>query len=101
MTEICDKCGLPKELCVCETIAKEKEKIRVFTERKRYGKTITIIRGLSRDMDSKKILKELKTTLACGGTLKDGEIELQGDHREKAVSILVRLGFSQDQIESG
>ena len=101
MTEICDKCGLPKELCVCETIAKEKEKIRVFTERKRYGKTITVIRGLSRDVDSKKILKELKTRLACGGTLKDREIELQGDHREKAVGILVRLGFSEDQIESG
>ena len=100
MTEICDKCGLPKELCVCETIAKEKEKIRVFTERKRYGKIITVIHGLSKDVDAKKILKELKTRLACGGTLKGNEIELQGEHREKAVGILVKLGFSEDQIES-
>ena len=100
MTEICDKCGLPKELCVCETIAKEKEKIRVFTERKRYGKIITVIHGLSKDVDAKKIFKELKTRLACGGTLKGNEIELQGEHREKAVGILVKLGFSEDQIES-
>jgi len=47
----------------------------------------------------KKILKELKTRLACGGTIKDGIIELQGNHKEKAKSILVRLGFSEEQIE--
>ncbi len=100
MTDICDKCGLPKELCVCETIAKEKEKIRVFTEKKRYGKSITVIQGLSRDVDAKKILKELKTRLACGGTLKGREIELQGDHKSKAADILAKLGFSKDQIET-
>lgn len=99
MSDICDKCGLPKELCVCENIAKEKEKIRIFIEKKRYGKAVTIIDGLSKDMDIKRILKEMKTKLACGGTLKDNTIELQGAHKEKAKQVLKKQGFTEDQIE--
>lgn len=96
---VCPKCGLQQELCVCETLAKEKEKIKVAGVKRRYGKFITVIEGLSKDVDPKKILKELKTRLACGGTLKDGVIELQGNHTEKIKPILVKLGFQEDQIE--
>jgi len=99
MSDTCDKCGLPKELCVCESIAKEKEKIRIFVEKKRYGKAVTIIDGLSKDMDKKRLLKEMKTKLACGGTLKDSIIELQGNHKIKAKEVLKKQGFSDDQIE--
>jgi translation initiation factor 1 len=101
MSEVCPNCGLPKELCVCETIAKESEKIRVFEVKKRYGKISTIVQGMSKDVDTKNVLKELKTRLACGGTMKDGVIELQGKHRDKVKAILVRLGFKEDQIETG
>jgi translation initiation factor 1 len=101
MSEVCPNCGLPKELCVCETIAKESEKIRIFEVKKRYGKISTLVQGMSRDVDTKNVLKELKTRLACGGTLKDGVIELQGRHREKVKAILVKLGFKEDQIETG
>ncbi|RLJ06310.1 MAG: stress response translation initiation inhibitor YciH [Candidatus Aenigmatarchaeota archaeon] len=99
MSKICDKCGLPKELCICETIAKEKEKIRVFNEKKRYGKTVTIIEGLSKDIDAKKILKQMKQKLACGGTIKNNNIELQGEHKTRIKNILISLGFQEDQIE--
>lgn len=99
MNEICPKCGLSKELCVCETIAKEKEKIRVSEVKRRYGKTITTVNGISRDVNIKNVLKELKTKLACGGTLKDATIELQGNHKDKVRNILVKLGFPEDQIE--
>jgi translation initiation factor 1 len=99
MDEICEKCGLPKELCACETIAKEKEKIRVSTIRRRYGKFTTLVEGIGKDADNKKILKELKQRLACGGTLKDDIIELQGDHKGKVLEALKKLGFSEDQIE--
>lgn len=99
MNGVCPKCGLQKELCVCETLAKEKEKIRVSGIKRRYGKYITVIEGLSKDVDPKKILKELKTKLACGGTLKEGVIELQGNHKEKVKPILAKLGFQEDQIE--
>ncbi|MEE9405999.1 MAG: translation initiation factor [Candidatus Aenigmarchaeota archaeon] len=99
MNDICAKCGLPKELCICETLAKEKEVIKVLNVRRRYGKMTTIIQGLSKDVDAKNILKELKTKLACGGTLKDNVVELQGDHKSKVKAILVKLGFPEDQIE--
>ncbi len=99
MTEICPNCGLPKDICACETIAKEEVKIKVSSTKKRFGKRVTIIEGMSRDVDYKGILKELKTRLACGGTMKNGVIELQGDHRRKIKEILVKLGFPGDQIE--
>lgn len=99
MSDVCQTCGLPKTLCICETIAKEGEKITVSVSKKRYGKTITLISGLTKDVDSRKMLKELKTRLACGGTIKDNIIELQGAHKAKAVDVLIRLGFSKEQIE--
>ncbi len=99
MDKICDKCGLPKELCACETIAKEKEKIRVYMNRRRYGKMITIVEGIGKDADNKKVLKELKNRLACGGTLKGNIIELQGDHKSRVKGALIKLGFSEDQID--
>ena len=99
MDKICEKCGLPKELCACETIAKEKEKIRVYNDRRRYGKNITLVEGIGKDADNKNVLKELKNRLACGGTMKDGIIELQGDHKKRVKEVLIKLGFSEDQIE--
>jgi len=101
MSEVCPNCGLPKELCVCETIAKESEKIRISGVKKRYRKFTTVVEGISKDVDVKNVLKELKTRLACGGTLKDGIIELQGNHKEKVLDILVKLGFKKEQIELG
>jgi len=101
MSEICDKCGLPKDICVCETIAREEQKIKVFTTSRRYGKTITVVAGLGKDVNTREILKELKTKLACGGTLKDGEIELQGRHKDKVVQVLLKSGFRREQIELG
>ena len=100
MSEICPKCGLPKELCVCETIAKEAQKIRIRTAKRRYGKLSTIIEGLdAKEINLKDLTKKLKLKLACGGTIKDNVIELQGDHRKKVKDILVSLGFSADQID--
>jgi len=99
MDDICPKCGLPKELCTCETLAKEREAIRISHLKKRYGKDITTISGIAKDVNKKKILKDLKTRLACGGTLKDDTIELQGNHSERVKKLLVKMGFPEDQIE--
>ncbi|MEM7826678.1 MAG: stress response translation initiation inhibitor YciH [Candidatus Aenigmatarchaeota archaeon] len=100
MTEVCPKCGLPKELCVCEKIAKEQQKIVVEIKQKRYKKIITVIHGISpKNIDIKKLLKELKTELACGGTYKNNEIELQGNHKDKILDILVKHGFPKESIE--
>jgi translation initiation factor 1 len=98
--EVCPKCGLPKEACVCETIAKTKQKIKITTVKKRYGKIATVITGIDKkEIDLKHIAKELKSEFACGGTIKNNEIELQGDHLRKAKEILIKLGFSPESIE--
>lgn len=99
MNEICQKCGLPKDLCVCETIAKETQKIYIRTVKRRYGKLSTIIEGIDpKDINMKELTKKLKSELACGGTIKDNVIELQGEHKKKVKDILIRSGFSEEQI---
>ena len=100
MTEVCPKCGLVKELCVCETIAKENQKIRVYLERKKFRKVYTIIEGLDeKEIDLKDLAKKLKNKFACGGTSKEGRIELQGDHKNRVKSVLINAGFPPDAIE--
>ncbi|MBW2966037.1 stress response translation initiation inhibitor YciH [Candidatus Woesearchaeota archaeon] len=100
MAEICPHCGLPKELCVCETIAKEQQKIIVGIEKKKFGKLNTIIKGLDeKEINLKDLAKKLKSKFACGGTVKDGKIELQGNHKQKMKETLVQLGFAPESIE--
>ena len=100
MSEICPKCGLVKELCVCETIAKESQLIKIFLERKKFRKFSTIIEGIDqKEIDIRDLAKKLKGQFACGGTAKEGKIELQGDHKNKVKDILVKMGFSPDTIE--
>ena len=97
---VCPKCGLPMELCICETIAKEAQRIHVEKVQKRYGKSMTVIRGIDTSKISvRALMKKLKSKLACGGTFKNDEIELQGDHREQVREILVKEGFPRDIIE--
>lgn len=99
MTEICSKCGLPEDLCVCETIAREQQKIEVKVEKRKYGKNYTVIKGINKDVNLNEIIKKLKAKFACGGTTKDGRIELQGDHKNKAKNMLVEMGFPEETIE--
>ena len=83
MSEICTVCGLPKELCVCETIAKESQQITVKRIFKKYKKKYTVIEGIDeKQIDLKIVAKKLKNKFACGGNVKDNKIELQGDHRK-------------------
>jgi translation initiation factor 1 len=99
MSDICPKCGLPQELCVCESIAKETQKIEVTTEKKKFGKIYTVISGIDeKEIDMKSLLKKLKSKFACGGTSKEGRIELQGNHKNKIRGMLAESGFAQESI---
>jgi len=97
--DICPKCGLPIQACVCKEIAKTEQRVKIETEKRRYGKVITLVTGLSNDVNMKEIAKNLKSELACGGTIKNSVIELQGDHKKKVKPILVGLGFPENAIE--
>ena len=100
MSEVCPKCGLVKELCVCESIAKESQTIRIYLEKKKFNKYSTIIVGIDpKSIDIKDLAKKLKNKFACGGTYKEGKIELQGDHKQKVKESLVQAGFPEDSIE--
>lgn len=68
---------------------------RVARDRKRRaGKTVTVISGLRHDPATLEgLLKTLKQQCGAGGTRKDGELEIQGDHRERVAQSLTALGY--------
>ena len=100
MSEVCATCGLPKELCVCESIAKESQTINVSTEKKKFGKVYTVIKGIDeKEVNMKDLIKNLKSKFACGGAVKSGNIELQGNHKQKVKGILVQMGFAPETID--
>jgi len=97
--DICPKCGLPVPACVCSEIAKTQQNIEVKTEKRRFGKVSTLITGFDDGVDVKSIAKTLKAKRACGGTVKNKVIELQGNHKGYIKPILEGLGFNPETIK--
>ncbi len=92
--------GLPDELFALEEISKEQQVIKIYTDKRRYGKTVTIIEGFDpKDVDLKDMARALRKKTASGGTVKDGRIELQGDQRDKARKFLESQGYTVEIIE--
>jgi len=99
MGEICTKCGLPQELCVCETIAKENQTIEIKIEKRKFGKQYTVITGIdTKEIDTDQLVKKLKSKFACGGTAKGGQVELQGNHKTRVREVLESMGFAPETI---
>jgi translation initiation factor 1 len=90
---------LPIELCVCKTIAKEEAKIKIYEVKRSFGKSVTLIEDIDEKANPKELSKKLKTKLSCGGTYKNGRIELRGEHKDKLKAILIQMGFPEDKIE--
>jgi len=100
MAEICPTCGLPKDICVCTEISKEEQRIKIRRETRKWGKPTTVIEGIKdKDQDLSQLAKRLKTFCACGGTSKNSQIILQGDHRDSVRTFLIQLGFPEQNIE--
>lgn len=100
MAEICSICGLPLDICVCKEIDKEQQRIRVRIETRKWGKAVTVIDGINdKNTDLGRLAQKLKTFCACGGTAKNNQIILQGDHRQRVQSYLVELGYSKENVE--
>lgn len=90
--------GLPPELV--EQLEREQQIIKIRIDRRKFGKEVTVIEGLTgTKSELKQLAKKLKSKLATGGTVKDGKIELQGDHRHRVRDILIKeLGFPPENI---
>jgi len=100
MAEICPTCGLPKDLCACGEIEKEQQRIRIRLETRKFGKATTIVDGIDyKNTNLPEMAQKLKGFCACGGSAKNGQILLQGDHREKVRDYLVKLGYPKENIE--
>jgi len=98
MTDICNVCGLPEDLCVCEQISTQQRKIYIMERRVKGSKFITTLSGVDDQKELEQMYRELKRDLACGGTAKKGVIELQGKHSKKVKGLLLKKGYTENQI---
>jgi len=94
---MCPKCGKPADGCVCgKAVASSKGDgiVRIMRQTKgRKGKGVCLVTGLDLPLSElEKLAKALKQRCGAGGAVKDGVIEIQGDHREVLAAELARLG---------
>jgi len=96
---MCPSCSQPLGNCTCslkkQVVVVGDGNVRVGLETKgRKGKGVTTISGVPADSDElKNLAKKLKQKCGCGGTVKDGVIEIQGDHRDMIMAELQGMGF--------
>ena len=78
-----------------ETLPPARQELRVWLDRKqRAGKVVTLVKGfVGRDADLQELARLLKTKCGVGGAAKEGEIIIQGDHRDRVVEILTKSGY--------
>ena len=96
---MCPGCRQPVAQCVCSaSLVRPKGDgiARVGRESKgRGGKTVTLVRGLALDDAALVQLgKQIKAACGSGGTVKEGVIEVQGDHADKVVELLRQRGYT-------
>lgn len=85
---------LEKELGLDEALGIEGSLVAVRLEKRRYGKNVTVISGFDPSVDTDSLGKELKHKLGTGGTVREGVVELQGDHARDAREWLEKKGYS-------
>ena len=85
--------GLPNEIAdEFKFSGSPTNNIKIYSKEVRDGKTLTLIEGIDKEKVDL-VVKKLKKSLACGGTVKNGIIELQGKHEDKVQKLLKELGY--------
>lgn len=95
----CERCGDLEEDCTCppppkKLTAPQKQTARVTVEKRKKGKLITAVHGLSAEKnDLTALLGKLKSACGAGGTVKDDLLEVQGDHLDRVRDLLADTGY--------
>jgi len=99
----CPRCHEPENQCLCppaEELPPNKQTARLAHDRKRRrGKVVTVVSGLVlSDEKLTELAKLLKNRCGAGGTVKDGEIEIQGELRDRVAAVLSELGYKTKMV---
>ena len=95
----CERCDKLEAECTCPPLAEvrkpaNKQTAQLAVERRKKGKVVTVIRGLAAaDNDLPTLLTGLKNSCGAGGSLHEGELEIQGEHLERLREVLGKLGY--------
>ena len=95
----CERCGKLEADCACPPepaplIPPEKQTARLSIEKRKKGKVVTVVRGLPEEgNDLPALLTQLKNTCGAGGSLKEGELEIQGRQLDRVREALQKIGF--------
>jgi translation initiation factor 1 len=95
----CERCGLLPSDCQCPAHFKsllppDKQTAKVATEKRKKGKLVTVVRGLSaQESDLPNLLTKLQTSCGAGGSVQDDTVEIQGDHVDRVREMLRGLGY--------
>jgi translation initiation factor 1 len=95
---MCPACRNPVARCACRAAASQPRPsdgvVRVWRETKgRGGKAVTVVRGLALEPAAlDELARQLRAACGSGGTVKDGEVLVQGDHRDKILALLAARG---------
>ena len=100
MCDRCDKleseCDCPEEIDLPQPLPPEKQTASLKVEKRKKGKSVTVIRGLAEGTPGQhlsELLKQLKNFCGAGGSVQEGRLEIQGDHREKLGNKLKQMGY--------
>jgi translation initiation factor 1 len=79
----------------------DQEEIHIVISKdiRRFRKIATVVKGLKDGREMESLTKEMKTMVGTGGTCKDGQIVLQGDHREYVKNFLLQKGYNEESVE--
>jgi len=99
---LCPACEKPLDACVCDELAEQQRLaaldgiVRIRRETSgRKGKGVTTLTGIAKpEKELKDLLKQLKKVCGTGGSVKDGVLEIQGDHRDKLKAVLEKQGYT-------
>lgn len=97
----CERCGVDVKQCTCPAassqqadVAPADQRLQVGLEKRKRGKVVTVISGLTGAIQQNKLLlKTLKQDCGAGGALEGNQIELQGDHRQRVRQWLLDSGY--------